>query len=47
MKQELESLLATALEQRKEAYRKNCPKLFITAINAQIRDFTFRLAQVD
>ena len=45
-KQELENLLTTALEQRKKAYAVRAPKVFITAVNHQIREFRNALAKI-
>ena len=45
-KQELEALLATALTQRTQAYAVKAPKVFITAVNHQIREFRTALAKI-
>jgi len=45
-KQELEALLATALTQRTQAYALKAPRVFITAVNHQIRTFRTALAEL-
>jgi hypothetical protein len=45
-KQELETRLQIALDQRKKAYALKVPAAFITAVNSQIRDFRKALAEV-
>ena len=45
-KQELEALLATALTQRTKAYAVKAPRVFITAVNDQIRKFRTALAEL-
>jgi hypothetical protein len=46
-KQELETRLQTALEQRKQGYALNVPTAFISAVNDQIRNFRKALAEVN
>jgi len=45
-KQELETRLQIALEQRKQAYALKVPTAFIRSVNSQIRDFRKALAEV-
>jgi hypothetical protein len=44
--EELENLLSTALLQRKKARALKMPTHFIHAINADIRNWTFELAEL-
>ena len=46
-KQELETRLQVALEQRKQGYALNVPTAFIRAVNEQIRNFRKALAEVN
>jgi hypothetical protein len=46
-KQELETLLKIALDQRKKAYALNLPLPFIREVNRQIRNFRLELVEAN
>ena len=46
-KQELETRLQIALEQRKQGYALNVPTVFIRSVNEQIRSFRKALSEAN
>lgn len=44
---EIQQLLTTALEQRKQAYKLRMPRLFIMSLNSDIRRFQAELAELE